>query len=159
MKILIVSDTHRNSDNFFKALDIEGHIDRVIHAGDVEGEEYFYYKEAGCPVEIVGGNNDYFSDLPREKEFSIGKYNVFLTHGHYYHVALGYEYLVEEGISRDVDIVIFGHTHRPVVEYVDGLTIINPGSLTYPRQQGRRPSYVIMDINASGEASYEIKYL
>ena len=41
----------------------------------------------------------------------------------------------------------------------DGLIILNPGSLTYPRQEGRRPSYIIMQIEEDGEANFSIEYL
>ena len=64
MKVLIVSDTHRKNDNYFKVLDIHK-PDLVIHCGDVEGSEYALSEAAECPVQIVLGNNDFFSYLPR----------------------------------------------------------------------------------------------
>ena len=36
---------------------------------------------------------------------------------------------------------------------------MNPGSLSYPRQEGKRPSYILMDIDDKGEAQFEIEYL
>ena len=54
---------------------------------------------------------------------------------------------------------MFGHTHKPYLETKDGVTILNPGSLSYPRQEGRRPSYMIMDIDEAGEGHYTQKYL
>ena len=53
----------------------------------------------------------------------------------------------------------YGHTHRPVVEEEDGILVINPGSLTFPRQQGRRPSYAVMDVEEGKDLQVEIKYL
>ena len=50
-----------------------------------------------CEKHMVRGNNDFFSDLPREEEFCIGKYKVFITHGHCYYVSLDPEYIKEEG--------------------------------------------------------------
>ena len=64
-----------------------------------------------------------------------------------------------EALSRGVDIVLFGHTHRPVAEKRGNLWIVNPGSLTYPRQMGRKPSYAMLTINEEHELSVEIKYL
>ena len=66
MKILIVSDTHRRNDNYIKVLERVAPVDMVIHCGDIEGSEYLIAKSAGCPVQMVVGNNDFFSDLPRE---------------------------------------------------------------------------------------------
>ena len=108
---------------------------------------------------MVMGNNDFFSDLPREKEFYIGKYKVWLTHGHNYYVSMNNEFLKQEARSREVDIVMFGHTHKPLVDIEQGLITVNPGSLTYPRQGNRRPSYIIMDLDKKGEAHFTVNYL
>lgn len=159
MKILIVSDTHRKEDNFERVLDIEKNIDMLIHLGDVEGSEDYIRSIVTCPCYMVAGNNDYFSMLNRELKIKIGDYNVLLTHGHNYYVSLGYETIMSEGIAQRMDIVMFGHTHKPLVDIEDEITLINPGSLTYPRQEGRKPSYIIMVLDEDGEAHYEIKYL
>ena len=55
----------------------------------------------------------FFSRLPREEEFDIGKYHVFITHGHYYYVSMDVDTIIEEARSRNADIVMFGHTHKP----------------------------------------------
>lgn len=136
-----------------------GKIDLLVHCGDVEGSEYLISEAAGCPVEMVQGNNDYFSSLPRETEFLIGDYKVWVTHGHNYYVSMGYEILKEEARSREVDVVMCGHTHRPVIEQERDLTLINPGSLSYPRQEGHVPSYVLMEIDQKGVAHYTLNFL
>lgn len=159
MKILIVSDTHGKSENLEIVLEQVAPIDLLIHLGDVEGEEDYIEVIAECPVEIVSGNNDFFSMLPRERELQLGKYKVLLTHGHYYYVNAGIGELQEEAVARDCDMVMFGHTHRPMIDYGKNIITINPGSLTYPRQDGKRPSYILMEIDEDGEADFEIDYL
>lgn len=159
MKILIVSDTHRNNANFMKVVEKTGPLDMVIHCGDVEGSELLISKAAGCPVEMVQGNNDFFSELPKEKEFMLGQYRVWLTHGHNYYVSMNNEIIKQEARVREVDIVMCGHTHKPVVDIGRDLTLINPGSISYPRQENRKPSYIIMEIDNAGEAHYTINYL
>ena len=159
MKILIVSDTHRNNTNFLKVVERIGPLDMVIHCGDVEGSELLISKAAGCPVAIVQGNNDFFSELPKEKEFMIGQYKVWLTHGHNYYIAMNHEKIKREAREREVDIVMCGHTHKPVVDIGNDLTLINPGSISYPRQENRKPSYIIMEIDSAGEAHYTINYV
>lgn len=158
-KILIISDTHRRNENFLRLIEKVGTPDLLIHCGDVEGSEYLMQEAAGCPAEMVQGNNDFFSGLPRELEFTIGKYRVWVTHGHHYYVSMNYKMLKEEARARGVDIVMCGHTHRPVIEQEKDLTLVNPGSLSYPRQDNRRPSYVLMEIDAEGEAHYTLNYL
>lgn len=159
MRVLIVSDTHGNEMNLERLLENAGKIDRLIHLGDVEGGEDYIQTLVDVPVDMVAGNNDYFSDLPREKIIQLGKYQALLTHGHYYYVSMGHERIREEARNRGVDIVMYGHTHRPCLEQKDGLTILNPGSLSLPRQEGREPSYIIMDIDQEGAAHYKIGYL
>ena len=58
-----------------------------------------------------------------------------ITHGHMYGVSMGYQRIREEGIERGVDAVMFGHTHRPMLEEDEDLILLNPGSLSYPRQK------------------------
>ena len=106
------------------------------------------------------GNNDFFSHLDDEEEVYIGDYKILLTHGHFYSVSLGVERLRAEAKSRGFNMAIFGHTHRPFYENEDGLILLNPGSLSYPRQEGKRASYAIMNIDDDGgEAEIEIKYI
>lgn len=159
MKILIVSDTHKSHKNLEKVLDKIGRIDMLIHLGDVEGREDYIEALAGCPVHVICGNNDFFSDLPREEEFFIGEHHVFITHGHGYYVGMGEDRLKEEARGRGADIVMYGHTHMPSLTIEDDLVTLNPGSISYPRQKGRIPSYIIMEMDGSGRADYSIHYL
>ena len=159
MKILIISDTHRKHENLLIVLERECPVDLLIHLGDAEGYEDYIAEQAGCPVEVVAGNNDFFSSLPREKELQIGKYKVLITHGHYYYVNTGIEDIEREAEGRGCDIDMFGHTHRPIFDYHKDVIALNPGSLSYPRQEGKRPSYIIMDLDKKGEATFEIEYL
>ena len=79
----------------------------------------------------------------------------------HYYVSVGTEAILEEAESRGVDIVMFGHTHRPLI-FTDpqtNVTAINPGSISYPRQEGRRPSYVLMELDREGNAHYHLGYL
>ena len=158
-RIMIVSDSHRRHGNLAEAIYNEGQLDLLIHLGDIEGEEDIIQELAGCETIMVPGNNDFFSSLPREKELQIGKYKVLITHGHYYYVNTGIEDIEREAEGRGFDIVMFGHTHRPIIDYHKDVIALNPGSLSYPRQEGKRPSYIIMDIDKKGEATFEIEYL
>ncbi|EOS52164.1 metallophosphoesterase [Lachnospiraceae bacterium MD335] len=159
MKILIISDTHRKNENYLKLVETLGTLDMVIHLGDVEGSEYTIQEAVNCPVEMVAGNNDFFSDLPSEKIFRIGKYNVMITHGHRYYIGIGSEMLKREAVAEGADIVMYGHTHRPVIDISKDIIAINPGSLSYPRQENRKPSYIIMETDAQGDAHFSLHYI
>lgn len=159
MKVLIVSDTHKRNDNFFRVLEMAAPVDLVIHCGDIEGSEYALSAGAGCPVEMVAGNNDFFSELPMERELEVAGYRIWITHGHNYYVSMGTELIRQEARVRGADIVFFGHTHRPLIDMEDDIALINPGSISYPRQDGRKPSYILMDIDRFGEAHFTLRYL
>lgn len=158
-RIMIVSDTHRYHENLKKALKIEGPIDMLIHLGDSEGEEDYIRELADCKVEMVSGNNDYFSELDREIVLDIENYRVLLTHGHYYYVSVGLNFIKEEAIQRNFDIVMFGHTHRPIIDMSEDVILINPGSISYPRQHDRKPSYIIMNFDSDQNVNFNLKYL
>lgn len=158
MKILVVSDTHKRNDNYFRVAE-KVKPDMVIHCGDAEGSEYALTESVECPVNIVLGNNDFFSYLPRELELEIGPYRVWVTHGHNYYVSMGNEHIKREALARRMDVVIYGHTHRPVIDRDGDVVAINPGSLGYPRQEGRLPSYVVMEVGEKGELDMRIEYV
>lgn len=157
MKVLIVSDTHRKNDNYFKVLELEK-PDLVIHCGDAEGSEYVLSAAAECAVQIVLGNNDFFSYLPKELNLKLEAFQIWVTHGHNYYVSTGNQILKQEAAARGADIVLYGHTHRPVVDEGGGVIAVNPGSLSYPRQEGRRPSYAVM-VAEGRDVRFAIEYL
>jgi len=100
MRILIVSDTHGYHRNLDRALESAGAVDMFIHLGDVEGGEEYINAVVACEKHIVRGNNDFFSELPKEDEFYIGEKKVFITHGHTYCVSLDPQQVKEEGRAR-----------------------------------------------------------
>lgn len=159
MRILIVSDTHKRNENFLEAVRREKPLDLIIHCGDVEGSEYLVSEAGDCPAYIVMGNNDFFSSLPREVVCDIGNYRVWVTHGHNYYVSMGNETIKKVAKQREMDIVMYGHSHKPVVDESDGVIAVNPGSLSYPRQYDRRPSYILMELDREGKAHFDIRYI
>ena len=144
MRVLIISDTHGRHTAFDRAIMEAGKIDYLVHLGDTEGGEDYIEAFCGCPAYILAGNNDFFSRNLREMEIYFGKKKAFMAHGHQYSVSLGVERILDEGRSRNADIVMFGHTHRPYLKKFGDITVLNPGSLAFPRQEGRKGSYIII---------------
>lgn len=159
MKILVMSDSHRANNRIEECVKKEAPFDLLIHCGDVEGAEYFIEKTAGCPVEMVMGNNDFFSSLTPEREFEMKGKRFFVTHGHYLYVSMGTERICDEALHRGADVVLFGHTHKPYLKYHGNILVLNPGSIAYPRQIGRQCSYAVLMLDDSGNIDAEIKYL
>lgn len=160
MRIVVVSDTHGRDEELDKVVFEEAPFDMLVHCGDVEGREIHIEALVEEECHIVSGNNDFFTDLPAEDIIEIGSHRIMVTHGHYYGVSSGdFERLAEGALSRKCDIVIFGHIHMPVYEKCNGVLVLNPGSLSFPRQRGRRSSYMIVDIDEKERIDVQIKYL
>lgn len=156
---MIISDSHSQNKNVIEAIQREQKIDLLIHCGDVENGEEEIRNLCGCPVIMVRGNNDLFSKLRKEEEVKIGKYSILVTHGHLYGVSLDTDMLKEEAMSRYFDMVFYGHTHRPEIDIDEDIVVVNPGSISFPRQMDRKKSYCIMQINDENEVDFELKYL
>ena len=160
MRVLVVSDSHGRNRYLEKAIRTEAPFDLLIHLGDLEGSQHFLEENVSCPMEMVAGNNDFLLDLEREKIIKIGKYRVLLTHGHRYQVHFGTEVLKDWARQNGADIVMFGHTHVPVIDNIGGGVIaVNPGSISLPRQAGHEPSYIVMEIDKNKEINFTIRYL
>ena len=156
MRILVVSDTHRNQDYLYELLEELDDIDYVIHCGDVEGCDDEMEAVCQVPFVAVAGNNDFFSFLPRERVVELMGHKIFVTHGHMYNVSAGLGRIIDEAEDRGCDIALFGHTHRPTYAKTDKIQIMNPGSIAHPRQASRRPSYGIISLNDDGSADCEL---
>ncbi len=158
MKILLVSDTHGRDEYLEEALEIEK-PDFLCHMGDVEGSEDYIRVIAECPLAMVSGNNDFWTDLNPEVTFELEGFRIFMTHGHYYYASSGTDRLKSAGHRNGADIVLFGHTHRPTLEVEGDIIVANPGSLTYPRQEKRRPSYMVLYLERGKLPKFETKFL
>ncbi len=158
MKVLVVSDTHGKNHYLIDTVNRVNPIDLLIHLGDFEGGEEYIKTNIACPVEFVSGNNDFFNGLPGDKIINIGKYRVLLTHGHRYGVNVSTAGILETARRNGVDIVMFGHTHVPLIDVTGDIWAINPGSLALPRQSGRVPTFIIMDLDSQGDAHFTLNY-
>ena len=158
MKILLVSDTHGRDKNLVEALKLEK-PDFLCHMGDVEGSEDYIRETANCPLAMVAGNNDFWTALNPEVTFELHGFRIFMTHGHYYYPHAGMDRLIYAGKEKGADIVLFGHTHQPTLDIEKDIIVANPGSLSYPRQHGRRPSYMVLELEKGKVPKFETKFL
>lgn len=158
MNILIVSDSHGRTSFLEHAILRNAPLDYLIHLGDIEGDEEYIREIAQCPVYIVAGNNDFFSREPREQMIQIGQYKIFMAHGHRHGVYNGIEMIKRVARECGANIAMYGHTHVPLLDMSDDVWVMNPGSISLPRQTGRQPSYITMQIGQAGEVHVEIEY-
>ena len=133
-----------------KAIENEGHIDQIIHAGDVHSDvEDLLIMYPKIPVAFVKGNNDlWLRDVPEDRSFNLYGIRIFLTHGHNYRVKYSLSALLKKGQDVGANLVIFGHTHTAFNETHQGITLFNPGAATR--------SYGVLEIQ-NGDFRPEIK--
>lgn len=156
-KVIIMSDTHGDTDEMFRVISAERPFDILVHCGDVcDSASMIESRLADSIVHMVAGNCDYLGGLLQVKEFHIGRIKVVLTHGHRYHVDYGPDALFYLAKEKEADIVMYGHTHVPALIQEQGVTILNPGSLCRPRQADRKCTYVVMTVHDDGD--FDVKF-
>lgn len=153
MRVLVVSDTHRDLAALREAILRQPQAEVVIHLGD--GEEEAQEMKQIFPEKMflqVRGNCDWCSSLPAEGMQVLKGKRIFYTHGYTYNVNYGMYDVVSAARGLKADVLLFGHTHVPVAEFQDGLYIMNPGSL-----HGSQGTYGILDITPAGVVTNIVK--
>ena len=150
MKIIVLSDSHGNYHALSKVIK-EFHADLYIHLGDGEHElNTFCRANPDKQIYHVCGNCDFASLSDDELLISPDDKNViFAVHGHNHGVKYSLETLKKTALSKGANIALFGHTHSRYCEYDNGLYILNPGSVSLPRD-GNKPSFGIIELLPNG---------
>lgn len=130
MKVAVFSDTHGDYAHVCTALDSLEDVEHIIHLGDTMDDAEIIEQILGAPLIKIPGNCDCCASAPREQLCSIAGKNFFIVHGDRYNVKEGLERLRLKAESVGADIVLFGHTHRPFAETINGVLFFNPGSLS-----------------------------
>lgn len=144
MRLGIIADTHGLLRP--EVFSVFEQVDRIFHAGDIGSLDILNELEAIAPVTAVYGNTDGFAlrdRLPDVVDVEIDGFRLLLTHGD----ALGVP--TPEKLNRsypDAEVILFGHTHRPLLTIVDSVvTVMNPGAAG-PRRFDVQPSVGIMEL-------------
>jgi hypothetical protein len=153
MIIGLISDTHGLvRPGVFDAL---AGVELILHAGDLGGRPVLVELKAIAPVRAVYGNTDPLDDppLPGELDLELDGLSIHVSHGH----ELGGptpERLLE---AYDADILVYGHTHKALVERSGKRLVVNPGAAG-PRRFNLKPSVARLTI-VEGRAGVEIVWL
>ncbi len=153
MIIAVTSDTHHGdkTNNLPSLLLRELEKRRpglILHAGDVTSPELLEALEEFAPTIAVRGNADHLH-LPEEKVLEVGDVRIGLLHGHQF-FSLNSQFLTLKALDMDVDLLIFGHTHRFYHDTYSlhgrKVALLNPGSPTFPRMDSA--GFVLLHIEA-----------
>lgn len=133
MRIAVVSDTHGNKNAIDRSIQLLDGSDALIHLGDNTKDLKYYQNKIDIPMYSVRGNCDMGSSEPLERieEFEGNKF--FMTHGHKYNVKFSMMNIKYKGKEVDAKVVMYGHTHIPLLDEIDDMFIMNPGSVGNPR--------------------------
>ena len=121
--------------------------DYIVHLGDGCGDMRTFWREYPEKVYVCAGNCDFFSPLPAEGELEIEQLKIFYCHGHAYRVKSDLHDLAREAKKRGCDIALYGHTHNALISEIDGVTLINPGSLRAAVGKGGSYCYLVIHGN------------
>lgn len=124
MRIGVISDTHDLLDLRVPEL-FEG-VDHIVHGGDVGLPWLILKLEEIAPVTAVLGNTDTGISL-RETEIVQLDGRKFLIH-HIVNPHAPHDTIARRIFREKPDVVVFGHTHKPFSERINGTLYLNPGS-------------------------------
>lgn len=146
MKILVLSDSHGNIENMVRAVEQE-QPGMLIHLGDCwrDGQR-LAERYPNILMEQVPGNCDFRSHEAMEKLLFIENYRVLICHGHTYGVK---QSLLSAGLAaeeQNADLFLFGHTHKPLVDYHGRALFLNPGTIG----GYSRPTYGVVMAGVNG---------
>lgn len=150
MRVLVISDTHGKTP-----IDISDlNVDAVIHAGDIGDNKFLSQFYMFDEFYAVCGNTDYSLDLPDTVCNEISGVKFYLVHN-----LSAPHRIISENYSKickfSPDLVVFGHTHTPLIEKKEETIFLNPGSLGKKGLTGYM-SYALIDIENSAVARIEI---
>ncbi|QSF46067.1 metallophosphoesterase family protein [Paenibacillus tianjinensis] len=152
MRIGVVSDTHlpRSAKSLPQALVKEfRQVDQILHLGDWVAMEIYDLLAELAPVEGIAGNNDGAEIIQRfgeRKIVTLEGMRIGLIHGHAPYSRKGTDgnaLLAFEG--EEVDCILFGHSHQPLLRRENGILLFNPGSPTDKRRE-KQYSFGLLDI-------------
>lgn len=149
MKVLVISDTHGNIEHAKMILEriIPLGVTTVLHCGDYVSDarllEKFYPQ---VTVHYVYGNCDVGFGGEYSTVVTIEGVSIYMSHGHKYGVKWGdYDEVMIDALAHETRVAVCGHSHEAHLERKQGVLIMNPGSLTMPRDS-RYPSYGILEL-------------
>lgn len=144
MRLGVIADTHGLLRP--EVFDVFARVDRILHAGDVGKPEILADLAVLAPVTAVYGNVDppeLRARLPQVAALELDGFAIVVTHGDQFGSP------APAGLAAAfprAEIIVYGHTHRALLELVDRtVTVMNPGAAG-PARFGLAPSVGILEL-------------
>ncbi|ORU00804.1 phosphoesterase [Anaerovibrio sp. JC8] len=147
MRVGVMSDSHGNTMAVDQAIEKAGEVDCWLHAGDLVEDAEYLGMVTDKPVINVAGNCDWpGSGADDEVIAELGGHKILLTHGHIYGVKRSTLALRQAAVNQGADIAVYGHTHVAEIDEGPDCLVLNPGSVSHPRD-GKPQSFMVLNIN------------
>lgn len=144
-RLIVVSDTHGNGKGVEKLLPLIAENHYFIHLGDGLSDLRSVLENEPKKVYFCRGNCDFFTTVPEEGELEIEGVKIFYCHGHKYGVKSGLGTLAREAKRHGCNVALYGHTHIAKITEIDGVTLINPGSMRFSVGEGGSYCYLVVN--------------
>ena len=141
--MLLFSDNHRDRNSIKQIIRKNPKSDLIISLGD---SEMRIHELQELNVQGVKGNYPFEPDVPKELNYEFFDLKLYMTHGHHFSVKMGLTRLLNYAIYNEINIVCFGHTHRPLIKEIESVLFINPGSTSRSKMH-RDCSYAVLEID------------
>ena len=151
MRIAVISDTHGMVGFAISKLRTMGKFDLILHLGDYCRDAEVISEKLNVKSIIVKGNGDIGTIYNEDEFIEVGGKKIFLTHGHRYGVHRNMNNLYYRGLELGADIILYGHTHVPLILKENGIIIMNPGSPTNPRGLEGKLTFGLIEIGENIE--------
>lgn len=125
-------------------------VERIIHAGDIGGAEILEGLRGVAPVDAVRGNNDkgrWAAKIPLTLDLEF--------HGVSIHVLHDVKELDVDPKAAGIDVIVSGHSHKPLIADRDGVQFVNPGSAG-PRRFTLPVTIAYLDVGRGARAAARI---
>lgn len=150
MRIIVFSDSHGSFSSLDSVIEKNLSADIFIHLGDGEREiSRILNKYPDINFHHIRGNCDFSGIAPTMEIIGVLSHKIIAVHGNLHDVKLGTSGIISLAKKNHADIALFGHTHQRFSSYEEGIYILNPGSISIPRD-GNKPSYGFIDITTAG---------
>lgn len=126
-------------------------VDLILHAGDIFVDSVLEELGTIAPVLAARGDDDYGMRDRRMEEvqnLTLDGLNIYVIHSSQYFARDLIQHPEKHNLDKAPDVVVFGHTHRDIVQAVGKSLLVNPGSATFPYYQLRAGTVALLSIKA-----------
>ncbi|MBE6055049.1 MAG: metallophosphoesterase [Clostridium sartagoforme] len=156
MKIAVISDSHYDASSINAIKKHLDNVDIIIHCGDGAPDTRLLEKDFHGEIYAVKGNCDITNEYPSERIIEVMGTKIFVTHGNMYNVKYEYNTIFYKTKEIGADIVLFGHSHKALINKHDGIIMMNPGSITLP-YGGMKKTMGFIEIDENGMSEVYLK--